>query len=310
MPFPINEKLVVAVSSTALFDFSEADSIYRVKGLDAYIKHQQENKDNIPDRGGGYPFISRLLNLNKLFPDQTPVEVLILSRNHPAASLRITNAVKYYELPISRFIFRSGLLPYSFMPAINACLYLSTNYEEVRKAISLKYPAGHILPCHVHDDPGDTQLRIAFDFDGVIADDESEKYYVEFNDLPLYQKHEDEFKDIPLAKGPLFPLLEKISKIQQMDIQKAHDPEQRRIRIAIVTARSAPAHERLINTLLHWQISTDELFLLGGIEKKAILDVLKPHIFFDDQLSHLKPAAENTPSVHIPFGVANEQRSQ
>jgi len=197
------------------------------------------------------------------------------------------------------------MLPYEFMPAINACLYLSTNAEEVKKAVSMNYPAGYILPCRVHDDPNDSQLRIAFDFDGVIADDTSEKFYAQYQQLDLYQKHEVEQKDIPMEKGPLFTLLEKISGIQKIDILNAKSPEARNIRIAIVTARSAPSHERLINTLKYWGIQTDELFLLGGIKKKVILDVLKPHIFFDDQLSNLEPAAENTPSVHIPFGIAN-----
>jgi len=77
------------------------------------------------------------------------------------------------------------------------------------------------------------------------------------------------------------------------------------LRIAIITARNAPAHERLVNTLSSLEIETDELFLMGGIEKKLVLDVLKPHIFFDDQLGHLTPASDSTPSVHIPFGVAN-----
>ncbi len=305
MPFQIEEKLVVGVSSTALFDFTEADNIFKEHGIESYIEYQKEHKNVIPDRGGGFPFISRLLHLNDIFPERKPIEVIILSRNHPEASLRVTNAVENYKLPITRFIFRSGLFPYPFMTAINACLYLSTNADEVKKAVDMNYPAGLILPCKFHDDPSDTQLRIAFDFDGVIVDDEAEKLFREYNDLPLYQKHEVDHKDEPLPKGPLYSLLKQISEIQRMDIEISENPEKRNIRIAIVTARNAPAHERLLNTLSAWGISTDELFLLGGIEKKSILDVLKPHIFFDDQLSHLKKSSENTPSVHIPFGIAN-----
>lgn len=307
MPFPIDKKLVVGVSATALFNFETEHQIYLKEGIDSYIKYQKENRTITPEKGGGFPFIRRLLSLNKLFPDYSPVEVIIMSRNHPEAGLRIMDAVKYYELPITRAMFLAGVLPYPYMKSINAALYLSTNPEEVRKAVNLGFPAGYILPCEIHDDDSDEQLRIAFDFDGVIADDEAEKVYIKNHDLPLYLAIEEEKKNNPLGRGPLFHLLEEIQKIQTLDREKAKSSEERRVRIAIVTARNAPAHERLINTLSFYHIVTDELFLLGGIEKKLILDVLKPHIFFDDQLSQLKPAAPNTPSVHIPFGIANAE---
>lgn len=306
MAFPIEKKLVIGVSATALFDFEYEHKIYVEEGVDEYIRYQKEHKMITPKQGGGYPFIRRLLSLNESFPDQSPVEVIIMSRNHPESGLRIMQAVKDYDLPITRAMFLAGSLPYPYMKSINAVLYLSTNADEVRKAVDSGFPAGYILPSKIHDDPLDKQLRIAFDFDGVIADDEAEKIYAESHDLPLYQAIEEEKRDYPLGKGPLFPLLEQISKIQMLDKASAKSPDHRRIRIAIVTARNAPAHERLINTLSHYKISTDELFLLGGIEKKKILDVLKPHIYFDDQMSHLQIASLTTPSVHIPFGIANE----
>mgnify|MGYP001768641271 CR=1 FL=1 len=305
MPFPIEEKLVVGVSATALFDFELEHKIFLEQGIEEYLRYQKDRKMTTPEQGGGYPFIRRLLSLNDLFPSQAPIEVVIMSRNHPESGLRIMEAVKAYGLPITRAMFLAGSLPYPYMKSINAVLYLSTNADEVRKAVDSGFPAGYILPSKIHDDSSDKQLRIAFDFDGVIADDEAEKVYAEKNDLPVYQAIEQAKRNSPLGKGPLFPLLEQISKIQSLDKTLAKSPEQRRVRIAIVTARNAPAHERLINTLSYYEISTDELFLLGGIEKKKVLDVLKPHIYFDDQMSHLKTASLTTPSVHIPFGIAN-----
>jgi 5'-nucleotidase len=311
MPYPIEKKLVVAVSSTALFDFSEEDRIYMDKGLEAFRKFQKENRTNPPKRGSAFPFIQRLLNLNRVYSDEQPVEVVILSRNHPDAGLRVMDSVKHYELPISRSFFLAGSLPYPYMKSVHACLYLSTNSDEVAEAVGLGYPAGHVLPCSERkdDDPEQhLQLRVAFDFDGVIVDDEAEKVYQDTQDLELFQHYEQRNRDKPLKDGPLMPLLKKISFFQKLEHKKAiEDPSYTQmLRISIVTARNAPAHERLINTLASLEIDTDELFLLGGIEKRNVLDVLKPHIFFDDQLGHLTPASPTTPSVHIPFGVSNK----
>ena len=308
MAYPIDKKLVVAVSSTDLFDLTEEHKLYVEKGVDEFRKHQRDNRKKLPKRGSGFPFIRRLLNLNTIYPEEQPVEVVILSRNHADAGLRVMDAVKEYELAISRSFFLAGRVPYPFMTSVNACLYLSTNGEEVKEAVKSGYPAGHVLPCEVVDDLEDKQLRIAFDFDGVIVDDEAEKIYSQSKDLELFHHYEDENRNRPLKAGLLMPLLQKISFFQKMDQKKAKEDSlyKRLLRIAIITARDAPAHERLINTLASLEIETDELFLMGGIEKKKVLDVLKPHIFFDDQIGHLKPASPNTPSVHIPFGIANQ----
>lgn len=309
MPYPIEKKLVVAVSSTALFDFSDEHQVYMDKGLDEFRKYQKENRDIPPKHGSAFSFIQRLLALNKVYPDEQPVEVVILSRNHPDAGLRVMDSVKHYELPISRSFFLAGGVPYPYMRSVHACLYLSTNPEEVGEAVGLGYPAGHVLPCHERvDDNTDTQLRIAFDFDGVLVDDEAEKIFQHSKDLDLFHHYEEQNRDKPLRDGPLMPLLKKISFFQKLERKKAtlDSTYKQHLRISIVTARNAPAHERLINTLATLQIDTDELFLLGGIEKKNVLDVLKPHMFFDDQLGHLTPAAMTTPSVHIPFGIVNK----
>lgn len=162
-----------------------------------------------------------------------------------------------------------------------------------------------MLACTTIDDDLDTQLRIAFDFDGVLVDDEAESQYAK-GSLPLFHHHEKTNKDRPLKGGPLMPLLQKISSIQKIEKAKSINDPSKAVRVSIVTARNAPAHERMMTTLRHEGIEVDELFLTGGIEKKNILDILKPQIFFDDQLGHLEPAAENTPCVHIPFGIRNQ----
>ena len=306
MPYPIEKKLVVAVSSTVLFDLSKEHEIYTTQGLDAFRAYQREHRHDIPGPGVGFPFIRRLLTLNSLAPEEPPVDVVILSRYHADDGMRVMDAVQAHHLDICRAFFMAGRKPYPFMEAVNASLYLSTNAEQVREAVSLGYPAGHVLPCHAEDDASDRQLRLAFDFDGVLADDEAEIVYKQTNDLAEFQKHEAENKNRPLGAGPLTALLHRISLLQELDAARCRDcAAERLLRIAIVTARSAPAHERLVNTLAAWGMEADEVFLLGGIEKKRVLDILKPHLFFDDQLVHLAGASASVPCAHIPFGIAN-----
>ncbi len=307
MAYSIDKKLVVAISSSALFDFTTEHEIFLQDGPEAFRAYQIAHRTVLPKPGSAFPFIKRLLHLNKLFPDHMPVEVVILSRNDPEAGLRMMDAMPSYGLDITRAFFLSGKPPYPYMGSVNACLYLSTNKDEVKEAIKAGYPAGHVLPCSAVDDSDDTQLRIAFDFDGVLVDDEAETKYAD-GGLPLFHYHEVENKHKPLKNGPLMPLMQRISTIQKLEQEnsnRVNSPE-KAIRVSIVTARNAPAHERLINTMKHLGIEVDELFLTGDIEKKNILDVMKPQIFFDDQIGHLKPASENTPCVHIPFGVRNQ----
>ncbi len=215
------------------------------------------------------------------------------------------DAIKSYGLDITRANFMAGDSPYPYMPAFGAVLFLSTDKAEVASAVLAGYPAGYVLPCKASVDDLDTQLRIAFDFDGVLADDESESVHTA-GGLPLFHEYEDANRDKPLNAGPLMPLLQGLSRLQK--IQKTgSNSGQSPIKVAIITARNAPAHERLITTLRSFEIETDNLFLTGGVEKKRYLDILKPHIFFDDQLGHLNPAAEQTPCVHIPFGMLNRE---
>lgn len=307
MAYPIEKKLVVGITSSALFDFSVEHEIYAKEGVDAFRKYQIDNRKKTPAPGAAFPFIKRLLHLNNRFPDQSPIEVVILSRNDPVAGARVTDAIPEHGLDITRYFFLSGASPYPYMKAVNACLYLSANKDEVKSAVTEGHPAGYVLPCATTENELDTQLRIAFDFDGILVNDEAEQQYAK-GGLDLFRHHEIEHKARPLKEGPLMPLLQKISTIQQVErdnAERVNDPD-KAIRVAIVTARNAPAHERMMTTLKHHGIEVDELFLTGGIEKKNILDILRPQVFFDDQIGHLEPASASTPCVHIPFGIRNQ----
>ncbi|SDY08795.1 5'-nucleotidase [Nitrosomonas halophila] len=204
-----------------------------------------------------------------------------------------------------------GKSPYGYIPAFNASLFLSANEEDVVNAIDYGYPAGTVLPTKVIDDLADGELRIAFDFDGVIADDESETVFRD-GELEAFHQHEVEKSHIPHNPGPLADLFKKLSFMQKLeDRVEEKDREYKRIlRTAIVTARNAPAHERVITTLEKWGVSSNETFFLGGMKKERILTVLKPHMFFDDQKSHLESEAGDIPMVHVPFGIANQRIGQ
>lgn len=306
MAYPIERKLVVAVSSSALFDLSESHAVFLRDGQKAYKDFQEANLDKFLDKGVAFPFVRRFLNINKRFPKQLPVEVVLLSRNSAATGKRVFRSILHYGLDISRAAFVEGESPYEYIPAFNASLFLSANEDDVKKAISHKYPAGTVLPSKVNDDESEDELRIAFDFDGVIADDESEVVY-KGNDLLKYHSYETAKAHIPHKPGPLADLFKKLSYMQKLENKEQEKDRnyKRIIRTAIVTARNAPAHERVITTLEHWGVSANETFFLGGMKKDRILTRLRPHMFFDDQKSHLESEAGDIPMVHIPFGIAN-----
>lgn len=306
MPYPIEKKLVVAVSSRAVFDLEEANQVYDSKGIEAYGKYQRERLEVPLGKGVAFPFIRRLLRLNELYPDQEPVEVVVLSRNSPDTGQRFFRSCKQYGLNISRGAFLSGKSPHSYVGAFNASLFLSAHMPDVLSATKAGLPAGLVLPTSAIDDDSDHELRIAFDFDGVLTDDAAEKVY-HGSSLDLFHKHEVEKSQTPHDAGPLKDLFTKIGFFQKLEAKRADSEQgyQPALRVVIVTARNAPANERVVTTLNEWGFAATELFLMGGIEKKRVLDVLKPHIFFDDQLVHLEPAAKTVPSVLVPFGIRN-----
>ncbi|MGF6704441.1 5'-nucleotidase [Pseudomonas frederiksbergensis] len=309
MAYPIERKLVISVASSALFELSESHQIYLTKGIEEYRLHQERNLDIPFAKGVAFPFIRRFLSINKAFPKQTPVEVVLLSRNSPETGVRVFRSIKHYGLDISRAAFMTGRSPHQYIPAFNASLFLSANELDVQSAIDENYPAGVVLPSTVYDDELDTELRVAFDFDGVIADDEAESIFKKNNNLDEFQAHEHENQAVPHQPGPLADLFKKLSFMQKLEEKRLkEDPSYKKIlRIAIVTARNAPSHERVVTTLKEWGVSADESFFLGGMDKGRVLTVLKPHMFFDDQRSHLKSPAGDIAMVHIPFGIANKK---
>lgn len=215
-------------------------------------------------------------------------------------------SIQHHGLGITRAIFQQGQSPYAYISALSISLFLSSNESDVLEAIAEGLPAGYVMNSKKIDDPHDDTLRIAFDFDGVLADDLSETIMQEGN-LEKFHTHETANVMQPHGGGPLKNFLVRISKIQLAEEnRKKTDPNYKnRLRVSIVTARNAPSHERAINTLKSWGVMANDAFFLGGVEKRLVLDVLQPHIFFDDQSRHLATASEVAPSVHIPFGITN-----
>lgn len=306
MAYPIDKKLVIAVSSSALFDLSESDQVFREQGASAYRDFQHQHLDTVLAKGVAFPFIRRFLSFNQRFPDLQPVEVVLLSRNSPETGKRVFRSIEHYGLGISRAAFVSGSSPFTYIKAFNASLFLSANPDDVTLAVKNGFPGGLLLASGMQDDEQDKELRVAFDFDGIIADDESEAVFKQ-NGLDQFYQHEQSRLSEPHKPGLLADLFLKLAGLQALEDTRAEqEPDYQRIlRTAIITARSAPAHERMITTLESMGVTPNETFFLGGMEKRRILEVMKPHLFFDDQLGHLTPAAEKLAMVHVPFGVAN-----
>lgn len=307
MAYELSNKLVIAIASSALFDLADSDEIFNKNGVEEYEKYQKDNLNVALNPGVAFPFIQKLLTLNNVLPENNKIEVILLSKNSINTGLRVFRSISEYNLDISRAAFFSGRSPYPYIPAFDASLFLSANEDDVKNAIKAGFPAGQVLgKFHALSADIDDEFRIAFDFDGVVATDESEKVYKE-QGMSKYHAYEKEFGNKPLDLGPAGNLIKKISYLQRME--KLYNNKQEeyvsKIRISIVTARNAPAHERVITTLNHHGISVDEAFFLGGVEKKQVLETMKPHIFFDDQKIHLDNL-EDVPSVHIPFGIANK----
>ncbi|CAH8713469.1 5'-nucleotidase [Paenibacillus thiaminolyticus] len=307
MPYDIEQKLVIATASSALFDLAEADQVFQEKGEEAYRQYQRAHEYDILRTGVAFPLIKRLLQLNGSSADDQPVEVVLLSRNDPDTGLRVFKSIEHYGLNISRAVFVAGSNPFPYMEAFNASLFLSGNPKDVTEAVERGCPAGCIYPTDYIDDDEDEELRIAFDFDGIIADDSAETVFQEGGELKLFHDHERTLADEPLPPGPLLRFFTDIANLQKREIERnerdaSYKPK---IRVAIATARNAPAHERVITTLRKLDIRVDEAFFLGGIEKGRVLRIFKPHIFFDDQMGHIEGVARIVPSVHVPFGVTN-----
>ncbi|MCK5296994.1 MAG: 5'-nucleotidase [Alphaproteobacteria bacterium] len=306
MSYDLSKRLVVGIASSALFNIDSADAVFKKYGEKEYRKYQRENLDVPFDKGVAFPFIQRLLSLNDLRENDPVAEVILLSKNDPDTGLRVFRSIEHYGLNISRAAFLQGKSPYPFIKPFHISLFLTANKKDATKAIEEGHPAGLVLQTENYKDIEDKELRIAFDFDGVLADDEAETVSNE-KGVEKFHEYEKTNSEKPLNSGPLKPFLEKIAEIQKIEAQKQKEDEsyKPRLRISIVTARNAPAHERVITTLRDWDIIVDEGFFLGGIEKTSVLDVIQPHIFFEDQIKNLDNAKDHIPSVHIPFGIKN-----
>ena len=306
MSYPIEEKLVIAVASSALFELDEADAVFREKGVRAYRDYQRAHENDVLKPGIAFPFVRRFLELNKVFPDSQPAEVVLLSRNDSDTGLRVFTSIEHYGLGIVRAAFTRGNSPFRYIPAYNVSLFLSANEEDVIEALNHGYPAGRVLPSVTSDDKTDNELRVAFDFDGVIADDSAEQVFKK-EGIDAFYNSETEKAQTAIASGPLGDLFRKLGNLRALEDEREEQDRNyhRFLKTAIVTARSAPAHRRVINTLRSWNITVDETHFLGGMDKGRILETLRPHIFFDDQQHpHLDTAQHFTPSVHIPFGIS------
>lgn len=246
MPYDLHDRLVVGVASSALFDLTESGAYFDEHGEAKYRIYQDERIDDTLQPGVAFPFIQRLLDLNDLCPGDPLVEVIILSHNDPATGLRVMRSVRAHGLDITRSVFTQGQSPHDYIEAFEMSLFLSGNRDDVDAAIKAGFPAGHVLPSSAIYDDNDPSLRVAFDFDGVLADDQSERVYREVEEIDEYLEHEDQNSEVPLEPGLLKPLLADLNRIQTLEeARSADDPSYKpRLRISLITARNAPAHER------------------------------------------------------------------
>ena len=291
----LNDKLGIAISSRALFDLEEENQIFEKDGLDAYYKYQLENEDKSLKKGTGYRLVENILKINSFFSsDERQVEVIILSKNNAATSLRITNAINDLKLDIIRSAWTSGTNISNYLKAFKVDLFLSADDNDVLNAIENGVAAAKILPSNenIHNS-SNNQVRIAFDGDAVLFSEESELVYKN-NGLDAFIEHEKLNKDNPLEMGPFAKLLLTIAKIQAK-----FPTDKSPIRTALVTARSAPTHERVIKTFNVWGVRVDEAFFLGGTDKYEILEAFGADIFFDDQDVHLNLSSNVVPSAKV-----------
>ena len=295
MAYNLNNKLVIAISSRALFDLEEENQIFEKDGLDAYYKYQLENQDKSLKKGTGYRLVENILKINSFFSsDERQVEVIILSKNNAATSLRITNAINDLKLDIIRSAWTSGTNISNYLKAFKVDLFLSADDNDVLNAIENGVAAAKILHSNENiNNISNEQVRIAFDGDAVLFSEESELVYKN-NGLDAFIEHEKLNKDNPLEMGPFAKLLLTIAKIQAK-----FPTDKSPIRTALVTARSAPTHERVIKTFNVWGVRVDEAFFLGGTDKYEILEAFGADIFFDDQDVHLNLSSNVVPSAKV-----------
>ena len=299
MPYSVEGKLVVAISSRALLDFEDENRIFERDGEDAYIALQFARLDVPAREGVAFPLVKKLLAFNT--PQAQRVEVVILSKNDPVSGLRVFRSAERAGLHMERGVFTRGANPYRYLDALKANLFLSANENDVMSALDSKVPAARVYPESAQAASRHSgEVRIAFDGDAVLFSDEAERVYQK-DGLDAFTRHETAHALQPLPPGPFKPLLEALQRLQAA----AGTDVPMRLRTALVTARSAPAHERAVRTLMEWNIAVDEAMFLGGLDKGAFLKAFEPDFYFDDQRGHVDSARAHVAAGHVPFGVAN-----
>jgi 5'-nucleotidase len=294
-----SKPLVVAISSRALFDLDESHRVFESEGLAAYAEYQLSRENDILQPGEAFQLVRKLLALNEDQVSHQGVEVILMSRNSADSGLRIFNSIEHHGLDIQRAVFTNGESPFRYMQASATDLFLSGHAEDVRRTLEAGFASAMVLPGAQNRPDGD-QLRIAFDGDAVLFSDEAERIY-KSKGLDVFSNSERQQAETPLPGGPFKPLLQALQSIQS-----AYPIDDNPIRTALVTARSAPAHKRVILTLRKWGIRIDEALFLGGKPKGPFLAAFGADIFFDDQHVHCDSAREHVATGHVPNGVRNE----
>ncbi len=297
----MSNKLVIAIASRALFDMSDSHRVFEEQGLEAFAKYQIEHEDQLLEPGEAFPLVQKLLRLNARLGGEQRVDVILLSRNSADTGLRVFNSIQHHNLPISRAAFCGGQSPYRYIGAFGCHLFLSTDPEDVRSALDQGVAAATLIAAQRSGQEEGEQLRIAFDGDAVVFSDEAEFVY-KTQGLKAFAESEQAAARRPLNAGPFREFLKALQSLQS-----EFGPTESPIRTALVTARSAPAHERVIRTLRAWDIRIDEALFLGGMDKGEFLRAFGADVFFDDQQGHCQSASRHVATGHVPHGIANQR---
>ena len=297
------QPLIVAITTRALFHMEDSHALFEREGIEAFADYQRRREDEVLEPGIAFPLVRKLLALNRGVPaDQPRVEVILLSRNSADTGLRVFNSIQHHGLDIRRATFTSGAPVWPYIRPFGAQLFLSANPDSVRRALDAGIAAATILPAQAGE-PRHEQLRIAFDGDAVIFGDEGERVS-RAHGIEAFGAHEREKAREPLSGGPFRGFLDALHRLQDAFPPGDAAP----IRTALVTARSAPAHERVIRTLREWGVRLDEALFLGGRDKGAFLEAFGADIFFDDSQHNIDSARRHVAAGHVPHGIANDSR--
>lgn len=293
--------LTIGISSRTLFDLNEAHQVFLDHGVEHYLAYQLAREDEPLEPGVAFPLVKKLSEIRHPKTGERLVEVVLLSRNSGDVGVRIFNSIEHHGLHIERAAFSHGESPYAYLSAFGVQLFLSAHSKDVLNAIESGHAAAHLM---TRKSTGqiDGPVRVAFDGDAVLFSDESEQIYQK-SGLEVFRQNEKDNHDVPLNPGPFKGFLQQLHDIQSVFVG-GESP----IRTALVTARSAPSHKRVILTLRNWGIRIDEALFLGGQDKAEFLKSFKADIFFEDQLSYVKTASKHTPTGHVPYGVTNQMK--